>query len=123
MPELFQDVSGPPQHRDGPILVLQQMLEVEHHISDHIVQRMIEALLHRPTGQASNHTCCLWHLTLQQEHDVVRKQVLRRLRSMVNDALDHVQGALDRAVQKGHGIALLTGLLEPFKDRSKRAHR
>ncbi|GIS27419.1 MAG: hypothetical protein CM15mP128_1780 [Methanobacteriota archaeon] len=53
-------------------------------------------------GSGLNHTCCLWHLTLQQEHDVVRKQVLRRLRSMVNDALDHVQGALDRAVQKGH---------------------
>ena len=99
------------------------MLEVEHHIGDHIVQRMIEALLHRPAGQASNHTGCLRHLTLQQEHDVVRKQVLRRLRSMINDALHHVQGALDRAVQQGHGVALLTGLLESFEDRSERAHR
>lgn len=99
------------------------MLEVEDHIGDHIVQRVIEPLLHGPAGQATNHTGCFRHLTLQQEHDVVRKQVLRRLRSMVNDALHHVQGALDRAVQKGHGIALLPGLLQAFEDRSERAHR
>lgn len=121
--KLFQDVPGPAQHRDGTILVFQQMFEIEHHIGDHVVQRVIETLLDGPSGQASNHTGCFRHLALQQQHDVIREQVLRRLRGMVNDALDHMEGTLNRAVQQGDGIALFTGLFKPFKDRPKRAHR
>jgi len=112
--ELFQDVPGPAQHRDGAVLVLKQMLEVEHNIGDHIVQRMVKALLHRPACQASDHTGCLRHLTLKQHHDIVRKQVLWRLRGMVDNALNHVQCTFDRTIKQSHGIALFTGLLEPL---------
>jgi hypothetical protein len=104
-------------------LVLEKVLKVEHHIGDHVVQGMIQTLLHRPTGQATNHAGGFGHLTFQQEHDVVREQVLRGLCGMVHHALNHVQGTLDRTVEQGHRIALFTGLLKPFEDRSKRTHR
>jgi hypothetical protein len=122
MAELLQHVPSPTKHRDGTVLVLEQMLKVEHHIGDDVVQRVVKTLLNGPSGQASYDACGFRHLALKQQHHLVGEQVLGRLRSVIDHTLDHVQSTFHGTVEQGHGIPLFAGVFQTFQDRSKSAH-
>ena len=67
---LFEHVSNTTQHGDGPVEILQEMFEVNHHVVDGFTELLFQPLLHRPAGQSTHGPCRLRYLPLQQGHDL-----------------------------------------------------
>ena len=116
---LLKHVSNPSQHRDGPVKVFEQVLEVHHHVIDRFAELLLQALLDRPASETAYGSCCLRHLPLKQRHDLRGEQMAGRRSDMVDGTLNHLKRTFHRTVEHGHGVAQATCVFQPLEHRTK----
>ena len=105
------------QHGDRLLVLVEQVLEIEHDVGDCLREPVLQPVLHRPSSEAAHGVGGLGRLALEQFHHLGGQQIAGSLGDLVDGVLDDLQSPFDSTVEQGDAVAAAVRRGHPVEHR------